>query len=196
MRISLMLIIIGAFLLLSGVLEKTRHTMGISRRNGLFFLFSIAAMGRFSIDLPDGGAILPVCILIPAWVFGHSMKTSGRYGPTLAALPVSAALAALLYPLTYADGEWTIYAMGLVSFAAAFVFGMETGLTTAGVLPPAACAAAYAAGLARLGWSSLEIGEACLSMQLCGMMFSVPAIMLRKGSRPLVRIRLAVRPRA
>lgn len=194
MRISIVLTVSGGLILLFGVLSRTCESIGISRKKGLFLLVCAAALSSFGIELPEGGTIFPACVLAPAWALGHTAKKSGRIGPALAALPLSAAMAWAAYPLAEKGGEWAIYALGLVSALPTLAFGWETGLTAAALTPVFAFTGAYISDLILLSWGSLELGEGCLSAQLAALMLTIPAVMLRNRIRTNVRKLSAARP--
>ncbi|MCR5809621.1 MAG: hypothetical protein K6G56_08725 [Clostridiales bacterium] len=187
MRISLMLTAVSALLTAGGVLDGTRRRMGITKGKALFFLLCAAALSSFEAESEWGG-IFPACVLIPAWVFGHTLARSERPGAVVLSLPLSALAGLLLYPLANSTGEWAIFAAGAVSGAVSFAIGMGAGLPTAALLPVFLHASAYVSDLISFGWGGLELAENCLSMQLAGLMLSVFAVWARSTVRTNVRI--------
>lgn len=192
MRISTMLILISAALMLGGVGSRTLSAHGIGRRCALFFLLAVAVLDRYTLYPADDIAVSPACIIAAAWLFGNAFAQGSGARLPAASLPYSIALGFATAPLAASGGEWACYAAGLAPALLTLPLGIGHGLSAAALTPVFAELVCFA-GAAPSAAAALELTEYCLSAQLAGIMLSCAFAILKERRRTTVRILSAER---
>ncbi len=175
MRISIMLEAVMALLTAGGVGKRTCAGYGIDKRNGLFFLFAMAVLSRFTWYPADEAAVYPACIAAAAWLFGNAFKKDGTGLRRHLIVPVSILIGAALAPVTLAFPGYRHYAFALPAAVLGAFAGLDIALAVSGIAPIAASAAAFAYTVSTGGWMMLELTEACLCAQLAGVLAATGA---------------------
>lgn len=183
MKISTMLLVMEALLILGGVFKNavTRSAGGAGK--SVFFLLSIYFLDRFTISPTDEASVSAACIAAALWLGANAFY--GGKKPLYAALMFPAALitGAVSAPLAALGTEAASYAAGLLSVPAALFLGERTGLGAAALGPVTACAVCYLLKLPGNAGLSFELTDFCLSAQLTGFL----AVFLAAPMKKLVR---------
>ena len=168
MKISTMLIVMEALLVMGGVFKNAVDRAGGARR-GVFFLLSLFILDRFTISPTDETSISAACAAAAVWLGANAFL--GGAEPLNAALMFPAALlaGAASAPLAALGTETAAYAAGLMSVPAALFLGERTGAAAAALAPVTACAACCLLRLPGAAGAEFELTEFCLSAQLAGL---------------------------
>lgn len=192
MRISVMLILISALMLASGAEGEGLEKLGITRKNGLFFLLCALALGSFSVSVTYEAEVSPACLSIAVWLFGFSFTGKSR-ARALLSLPVSLIIGIITSPLLAIDGEWTAYLCGVCAVPS-LLFGPFCGISTAALAPAWAELCRYSYVTAGGGFAVLELTEKAISAQLAGVLISISVHLLLTKRLSYVRTKRLVRP--
>lgn len=170
MHISRMLMLISAVLLISGLFDRALERAGSNKLEALFFLLGTASLDRFVLEQIKGTAVSPACIftLAAALYIEHRPKGRKRLKPLRALLALAFGTAAA--PLMALESEWACYAAAVIFASAALVFEAATALAISFAASLFACAAAQIYAGFEYGIMEIEIGDACLAVQMASLL--------------------------
>lgn len=188
MSISTMLILIASILTASGIGSRTLYASGADRRSVLFFLLCTCALKTSIITVRDEALISAASILIVVWFFGNSFNREISLSSWFI-IPLSMFIALALIPLTNVNGTISSIILLIVAGIAAYFTGLRFALGFAGMLPPAFLTAKYFYEVLNSGFSSLQLTETCLFLQLSGIIISVLCAIIKASANGI-----AIRP--
>lgn len=166
MRISLMLLLTAAVLVVSGIGERTLKDNGLNKANVLFFLLCTAVLSGFTIEPSEEAEVTAASLFCAVWLFGNSFNTTVKCGHSFLVLPISLAAAAISSLLSIFSIEAAFLIALPISASVSLLLGMSSGLAFGGLYPILSSITIYVFTSLKGGYAIIEASENCLIQQI------------------------------
>lgn len=178
MKISGMLLIMEALLILGGVFENAVSRAAGGRGRAVFFLLALFLLSGFALRPHDDVTIGASAVLAAVWTGVNTFTVRENRLSAMLVFPAALTLGALTAPLASLGTEASAYAAGLIAAPCGLLLGERTGTAAAALAPVTACALCFMLKLPGNAGAAFELTEYCLSVQLAGFLavFAAPAV--------------------
>ena len=195
MKISVMLLIMGALLISGGVFDHAVSEACGSRGRAAFFLFALFCMNDFVLSPGGDASIGAASVLAVIWTAANAFSVRENRVFAMLMFPVVLMTGILTAPLASIGTETAAYSAGLLAVPTGLLLGERTGTAAAALIPVTACAICFMLRLPGNAGAAFELTEYCLTAQLTGFLAVIAVPEVKKTiTRTNVRRPSAARP--